>query len=77
MPGDAEKQTAASFEVASMSKVLILSGMAVALLVAVVFALDLFIGVPFGRASKVMDIGFVVCGLLLFLLSWMTQREQV
>ena len=43
------------------------------------FALDLALGIPFGgsSASSSMDIGMIICGAILFFLSWTTYREQV
>jgi len=46
-------------------------------LVLLVFGLDLALGIPFRKASMVMDIGFVLCGIGLGYLSWMTIRQQV
>lgn len=60
-----------------MSKALCFVGIGVAGLLLLVFGLDLAIGVPFNKASMVMDIGFVVCSLVLGYLSWTTLREQV
>ena len=58
-----------------MPKVMTMMGMAVSVVLLLVFGLDLVSGQPFGRASKTMDIGFVVCALLLFYISWATKRE--
>ncbi|MEE8452199.1 MAG: hypothetical protein V3R99_09800 [Thermoguttaceae bacterium] len=60
-----------------MSKALCYIGIGVAGLLLLVFGLDLAIGVPFNKASLVMDIGFVVCSAVLGYLSWTTLREQV
>ncbi len=60
-----------------MSRVLTISGFVVAVLVLLVFGLDLALGIPFRKASMVMDIGFVLCGIGLGYLSWMTIRQQV
>ena len=51
--------------------------MVVAGLLLVLFGLDLIIKVPFGGASMLMDIGFVVVSAILGVLSWLTFREQV
>jgi hypothetical protein len=59
-----------------MPKALCLMGIVIAVLILVVFGLDLFIKVPFQRISLVMDIGLVVCSLLVGLGSWITFREQ-
>jgi hypothetical protein len=45
-------------------------GMIMAGLLAVVFTADLAAAVPFGRASVVADVGFVVSSLLLGYASW-------
>jgi hypothetical protein len=59
-----------------MPKALTILGMIVAILLLIVFALDLAIGIPFSKASRTMDIAFVICALLLGYLSWATLREQ-
>lgn len=59
-----------------MSKALCLVGSVVAVLLLLVFGLDLALQFPFGRASLVMDIGMVVCGLALGFVSWTTLKEQ-
>jgi len=59
-----------------MTKALTLMGMIVAVLLLALFGLDLVAGIPFQGASKIMDIGFVICALLLFVMSWMTKKEQ-
>jgi len=60
-----------------MPKALCISGMVVAGLLLLFFGLDLAAGVPFGGASTMMDLGFVVCAAILGYLSWATYREQV
>jgi hypothetical protein len=59
----------------SMAKGLTIMSIVVAILIAALFGLDLAIGVPFGRASMSTDIVFVVCSLLLGLMSWGVFRE--
>ena len=59
-----------------MPKILCMVGIAVAAILLVLFGLDLAMSFPFGRASYVMDIGFVISSLLLAYLSWATLREQ-
>jgi len=49
--------------------------MAVAGLVLLVFLLDLALGLPFGRPSLMMDIGFVLAAIILAYMSWSTYRE--
>jgi hypothetical protein len=53
-----------------------MSGMSVAILVILLFATDLAVGLPFKRASIVMDISLLICAVFLGLISWMTLREQ-
>jgi high-affinity Fe2+/Pb2+ permease len=59
-----------------MPKALCLAGMVVAILIAILFAVDLAASIPFRRASVVMDVSLIVAALLLGLASWMTFREQ-
>lgn len=60
-----------------MPKALTIAGMAVSGLLIALFGLDLAVGFPLRKASLAMDIGFVVCALLLAYLSYTTYREQV
>jgi len=60
-----------------MSKALTVLGMVVAGLLVVLFAADFV--VPqflFGLSSIPMNVGMIVCGLILFVLSFLTYREQ-
>ncbi|MCU0960034.1 MAG: hypothetical protein MUF48_07995 [Pirellulaceae bacterium] len=59
-----------------MPKVLCMSGMVIAILILVLFLLDLAVAFPFRRINAVMDITFVLCALALGYLSWSTLREQ-
>ena len=59
-----------------MPKALCMTGMAIALLVLVLFVLDLALKWPFQRASWPMDLAFVCCATGLGYLSWATLREQ-
>ena len=60
-----------------MPKALCIFGIVIAALLLLIFGLDLVIGVPFGKASLMMDVGtVVVCGLLGYI-SWTTFRRQV
>jgi len=58
-----------------MSKLLTISGIVVAILVLALFALDLAIGIPFKRASMMIDVAFIVSSLVLGYLSWSSLRE--
>lgn len=60
-----------------MPKVLTISGFVVAVLVLLIFGLDLALGIPFGKTSLVMDIAFVLCAIGLGYMSWSTFRQQV
>ena len=59
-----------------MPKALTIVGMVVAVLLLLIFALDLLAGVPFGGVSMMMDISFIVCAGILGFLSFTTFREQ-
>ena len=58
-----------------MSKALTIFGMVVAGLVALLFLADLAAGVPFSRASTVMDIGALVGAVVLGYLAWDAYRD--
>ena len=66
-----------------MPKALCLSGMVVAILIALLFLTDLvasFIApsfAPFRGVSMFMDIALVVCAGVLGAMSWLTFKEQV
>ncbi|ADB18421.1 hypothetical protein Psta_3766 [Pirellula staleyi DSM 6068] len=59
-----------------MPKALCLLGMMVAILIAILFIADLAAGVPFQKASILMDIALIVCALMLGAISWFTFKEQ-
>ncbi|MEW4454037.1 hypothetical protein AB1L30_15295 [Bremerella sp. JC817] len=59
-----------------MPKALTIVGMGVAVLLLLIFALDLLAGVPFGGVSWMMDISFIVCAGILGFLAFTTFREQ-
>ena len=59
-----------------MPKVLCMTGMAISILILLLFVLDLAVKFPFQRINTMMDIVFVVCALCLGYLSWATLREQ-
>jgi len=59
-----------------MPKALCLTGMVIAIVVFLLFLLDLIIKVPFQRANLVMDVVFVLCAGALAFISWTTFREQ-
>ena len=59
-----------------MPKALCLVGMVVAVLLLLVFGLDLALGFPFNRVSPTMDIGILLCSVALGYVSWATLQEQ-
>ena len=58
-----------------MGKAMSIAGMVVGGTLAVVFALDLVLGIPFGGRVPMMNIGFLVCGGILAYLSWNAFRD--
>jgi hypothetical protein len=60
-----------------MARAMTITGLVIAALLAVLFAADLALGLPFGKASMTMDVGFLVCSLILGYLSWSALRERV
>ena len=58
-----------------MARGLTISAMVIAVLMLVLFGLDLAIGIPFGKQSLIIDIAFLVCGVGLILLGLTTWRE--
>jgi len=59
-----------------MPKALCMSGLVVSGLVIILFAADLAVGIPFRRASVMMDVSLLASAALLGLISWFTLREQ-
>ena len=59
-----------------MPKALTIVGMVIAVLLLLIFALDLVAAVPFGGASMVMDIAFSICAGVLGFLAYTTFIEQ-
>ena len=60
-----------------MPKVLCIAGMVVAVLVAILFILDLAVpAMMFRRAYILMDIVMIICSLALGVVSWLTLKEQ-
>ncbi len=59
-----------------MPRALSISGIVVAILLVLVFGLDVTpLAFPFGGASPSMDIGFIIAAAILGYLSWSTLRE--
>ena len=62
-----------------MPKALCITGMVIAVLVLIVFLVDLVAPssfAPFRKASILMDVCFLLCAAMLGFLSWTTYREQ-
>ncbi len=59
-----------------MAKALCIVGSIVAILLLLVFGLDLAVGFPFHRLSWAMDIGCALCSIALGYVSWTTLQEQ-
>ena len=56
-----------------------MTGMVTAILILLLFALDLalpFAWAPFKKASTMMDVSFILCAAGLGYLSWSTYRQQ-
>ena len=58
-----------------MPRVLTIVGMAIAVVILVLFALDLATSIPFKRQNLMMDIAFVICSAGLAYLSWSAMRD--
>ena len=58
-----------------MAKGLTITALAIAVLMLVLFGLDLAVGMPFGKQSIFLDIVFVLCGLGIAILGFTTWRE--
>lgn len=58
-----------------MPRILTILGLVVAVLLLLVFGLDLALGMPFGKVSITMDVLFLVCGVALAYMSWLTLRQ--
>ena len=59
----------------TMSKALCYTGIATALVLLALFAMDLALGYPFNKADVLMDIVFLVSSGGLAFISWLTLRE--
>ena len=60
-----------------MPKALSISGTVIAVLLLLIFGLDLAVKFPFDRQSLAIDLGMVLASVILGALSWMTFREQL
>ena len=59
-----------------MPKALCIFGTVVAVLLLLVFGLDLLLKIPFGGVDWLLDVCFILCSGVLGYLSWTTLREQ-
>jgi hypothetical protein len=61
-----------------MGKAMSIAGMVIGGLVAVMFALDAVIGIPFGGREGMWlpDLGLAICGTILAYLGWNAFRES-
>ncbi len=59
-----------------MPKALCITGITIAVLLLLVFGIDLGLAFPFKGVSVVMDVTMLVSAVILGLLSWLTLREQ-
>jgi hypothetical protein len=53
-----------------VSKPVPLTGLVMSGLIVVLFVADLAAGFPFGRTAWLLDVAFIVCGLIVAYLSW-------
>lgn len=67
-----------------MQKALCIAALAIAVIVFALFLADLILGLagmfeiaPFKYANSTIDVVFVVCSLMLAVLSWFTFKEQI
>lgn len=67
-----------------MQKALCIAALAIAVIVFALFLADLILGLagmfeiaPFKYANSMIDVVFVVCSLMLAVLSWFTFKEQI
>jgi len=73
----AASSTYATSRTPLMPKALCMVGMAVSIILVILFLLDLIAGIPFRHASLLMDILMLVCAAGLGYVSWATFQEQV
>jgi hypothetical protein len=60
-----------------MGKGMSIAGMLIGGLLALIFLLDMLLGIPFGgRAGAMVDLGFALCGIMLAYLGWNAFREN-
>ena len=59
-----------------MSKILCLFSLGLSAILAILFILDLSVGIPFQKGSILFDVVFLAAALIIGVLSWFTYREQ-
>jgi hypothetical protein len=65
----------ATLRTSSMAKGMTIAGLVIAVLIFILFGMDLVLKIPFKRASLPMDVAFVICAAGLAFLSWSTLRD--
>lgn len=82
--GCAFQVATATLRVSAVQKGLCIAALTIAVIVLALFLADLILGLagmnqiaPFKYANMVIDIVFIVCSLILAIMSWFTLREQV
>ena len=58
-----------------MTKAMSISGIVFGVLLIFMFAFDLALEFPFGRASTTLDIGFIFAGVLMCVMGWSAMRS--
>lgn len=58
-----------------MPKALCITGTVIAVLLLLIFGIDIAVGFPFKGVSPMMDIGMIVAAIFLGYMSWSTLRE--
>jgi high-affinity Fe2+/Pb2+ permease len=69
--------TYASSRTPLMQKALCMVGMGVAIILVILFLLDIVARIPFRQASILMDVFMLICAAGLGYVSWATFQEQV
>ena len=74
----------ATLRISAVQKGLCIAALTIAVIVFALFLADLILGLagmnqiaPFKFANMIIDIVFVICSLVLAIMSWFTLREQV
>jgi hypothetical protein len=82
--GGSKTPQVATLRISAVQKGLCIAALSIAVIVFALFSADLILGLlgmyqlaPFKFANMIIDIVFVVCSIILALMSWFTLREQV